>query len=446
MWDGIMKIVTEIWKDFSNLTLLEKWTTVFGVVTTCLSIVIFVIQKIEVRYRKRVEYLHRIVQDIRQNNYQHTQTALDYYTDFYRARPEKDMVVSKTVYQRGWLYKKSDGEFLELDKVNLNILNGPEEVWKSKKNEKPSFLPTPKEGYAENAKLHCGVNLLNLPAYALAGVKIDSHPDAKWPVTLDVRKGKYFDFYDTCAVLEAEMAYEYGIRKKSCTKFKGLKMRNRHGDLLELDRRFAGIGVNVLTIFQNVQEAAETEVPDYHTYFLLHRRSETKVAEGCGKLHVIPAGSYQPAGLNIPVIPESCDYNLENTAIREFCEELLGLPEFEQMSNSNLLKSLNAKAYFLGVCFEPVNTKTEILACMVIDVKECEQFKTCNTVQKLQQRLKNNYEGKVSLQRLDMDHVKQYMDDPRSTPAFAQIMEIVQENHAFFGVEQGSVASGPSQD
>lgn len=430
-------IFVTVWKQFWEQDALQIFSMIAGIVSTVISICIFIVQNIDVSYKKRIERLQIINQSVRQDNPIYTRNALEYYRNFYTGKPEKNMIIDKTVYQKGWIQQAEGGKFPVLKDVDINFIDGADGVWNSKKNPKPRFLPTRKNRYAENAKLHCGLNLQNLPAYALANVRIDNSADiskGEKRIALDIIKGRYFDFYDTCSVLEAEMAYWRCIKKKKFPNFKKLKLRNTNGDLLNFKSRFAAIGVNALTVLKNVEVGSVAD----KNYFLLHQRSGTSVAEGRGKLHVIPAGSYQPSGTEIPVYPETEDYTLGSTVIREFYEELFSKPELENAQRGKIISAqqlTEINVYFLGLCFEPLNTKIEILACIEIDVSAKESpFGDAKSVSAIESKIKANYEGKVKLQPLDYVHVQQYCDDPRSTPSFAQIMRIVLDNPTSFGI------------
>ena len=85
---------------------------------------------------------------------------------------------------------------------------------------------------------------------------------------IGVYPSKYFAFYNTCKV--KEFLCEAGVNLYE-------------EDILDLETRSCGIGVNTLTILRFGEG-------DDALCFLMHRRGD-RVAEGVGAVHVVPAGS-----------------------------------------------------------------------------------------------------------------------------------------------------------
>lgn len=192
--------------------------------------------------------------------------------------------------------------------------------------------------------------------------------------------------------------------------------------------------MNVLTILQNVREG---DNPERHNYFLLHTRSANQVAEGANSFHVVPAGSYQPGKLDFKRYSLPEDISFATTMVREFWEELRGEPEFEELYNPELLRKYETpNAYFLGVCFDPLNTKTEVLGCYMIDVMDAKQspFGGATRKQEIEKQLVSTYEGSVSLVPLQERILMQYLNSRKSIPAFQQILQVVLEHPDTFGV------------
>ena len=212
---------------------------------------------------------------------------------------------------------------------------------------------------------------MNLPLHGLGGVHVTGSGPEK-QMTLDIIKGRYYDFYDTCEVLAAEMACQRRIRQNRRTSSQKLPLLDRTRDLFDFTNRFAGIGINVLTILQNAQD--EDGVPG--NYFLLHKRAANGVAEGCNSYHVVPAGSYQPATVEFPDTVDAADKNLNSTVVREFDKELLGVEAFSAPFNSELFTTYGQvpTASLIGIGLNPLNTKTEIMACLVLDVRQTPLF------------------------------------------------------------------------
>lgn len=387
-------------------------------------------QRREQKYDMRVENLRKMVKSIRTERYEYARDSLRYYARRFQDDPEA--VADQVLFRRGWVQAPDDNDFLPLNEVRLNLPDGTGDLWDSSRNPTPRFLPTPKEGYAENVKFHCDVNLMNLPLYGLGGVHI-SWEGGKKQVTLDIIKGRYYDFYDTCEVLSAELAYRRRIQMKRTPLQGRLPLRDQLMDVFDFTNRFAGIGIIVLTILQNV---LDEEAGEKRGFFLLHKRSAENVAEGGNSYHAVPAGSYQPATVEFPEVVDLLDRNLNTTVVREFGEELLGKEEFFDLFSSELVAGYGKvpTATFLGVGLDPLNTKTEIMGCMVLDVEKTPLFGGKTTRRAIEERLTGTYEGAVSLKELSMPMLKQYRDNPMSIPAFRQILTVVAQHAAAFGV------------
>ena len=182
-----------------------------------------------------------------------------------------------------------------------------------------------------------------------------------------VHRTDYYSFLNTCKALE--LLYE--------TKEKKQKFEI---DILDLTNRYVGIGINCLTVIKNVRK--RTDPTKKRNYFLIHSRSD-KIIESPNKVHVVPAGSYQPI-TSIDSINQNntasseFNRNMENTVYREFCEEILNTNHANEINSFRLLTESNdyqfckkfLKVYYIGAGIEPYNTKMEILALGVIDIDE----------------------------------------------------------------------------
>lgn len=412
-------------QDILNL-ILALAQSILAVVAT----IIAVNQRREQRYDIRVENLKKMIKSIRMERYHYAQESLAYYRRRYQKDPE--VVVDQVIFRKGWVQEPDDPDFIPLDRVAVRLEDGLDALWDSSQNPKPKFLPRPREGYAENAKFHCDVNLMNLPLYGLGGVHVTGSGTEK-QMTLDIIKGRYYDFYDTCEILAAEMACQRRIRPNRRPSSGKLPLRDRTHNLFDFTNRFAGIGINVLTILQNVLD--ENGVPG--NYFLLHKRSANGVAEGCNSYHVVPAGSYQPATVEFPETVDAADKNLNSTVVREFGEELLGVEEFSALFNSELVTTYSEvpTASLIGVGLDPLNTKTEIMGCLVLDVRQTPLFEGKQCAADIQAHLTETYEGAVTLKELSRAMIKQFRDNPMSIPAFRQILTVVYDHADQFGVK-----------
>ena len=207
-----------------------------------------------------------------------------------------------------------------------------------------------------------------------------------------------------------------------------------------------GIGINTITILKNMTDDAEAG-DSKADFFLLHKRGN-KVAEGMGNYHVVPAGSYQPLLEYAEREDTDSDHfaeTMKNTVLREFGEELLEYEEFLDLNTSDLLQNLDGilEPVFLGIGFEPLNTKTEVLAALFIDMDRKEVaglFNKCTRRSEFEKMLNGNgnYEGDVMLRPLTTAMLTQYENDSRSTASMKEIMRIMNrpENRALFGVRE----------
>jgi hypothetical protein len=173
----------------------------------------------------------------------------------------------------------------------------------------------------------------------------------------------YFDYYDTCEVHALKMAaLHLGLPPLPAP------------DLLDLASKASVPGVNTLTVFLNFKPEGQRA----GDYFLLHRRSSKTVQAG-GTIHVVPSGQHQPSQAHYG---RDEDVSIWRTMVREFCEEIYGLPEAhglrteagDQLDSPEFRKIVEpifrsgaARSFLLGVGLDPVTAKAEILAVTVVD-------------------------------------------------------------------------------
>lgn len=360
---------------------------------------------------------------------EYAQECLEMYRTRYAEAIERgEVVVRDLIYPRTWVQSADDDSFMRLTDLPVEISNTkwekhPPFAW---------FLPYPGDGYAANKKdVQSGKSLLfNGRLFALESVRGDIRNGT---LRVTVKNGGYFDFLNTCEYLVYELSYARRIRRKKPTKglhlFSGLIHRYRQAEILDLSNRFAGIGINTATLLYNV----ELENGRKENYILMHQRSN-RVAEGIGAVHVIPAGSYQPAGLHIHT-PFNAD--MANTVYREFCEELLGIKELYQLGDEAMLdpKYRRWNVLFLGMGIEPLNTKIEVLTAIQIDLDDPENrdmFGGKHTLEELQKFFRTNYEGTLMMVPLNAPNLRQYQRDLRTVPPGKEILSIILEHEAYF--------------
>lgn len=276
-----------------------------------------------------------------------------------------------------------------------------------------------------------------------------------------LHKTDYYSFLNTCKVLE--LLYETKERKQKLDI-----------DILDLTNRYAGIGINCLTIIKNVRK--RTNPKKKANYFLIHQRT-SKVIESPDHIHVVPAGSYQPiVSIDHEHDPKLINFNkdMSNTAYREFCEEILNTAHMSEINSYSLLTESNdyqfckkfLKVYYIGAGLEPYNTKMEILALAIIDIDEILKEKDSelitkfidehkvvnNTIKSLKENEKMeekinldlissiianqeevkeyiSYEGKIKLEKLSKAMFEQYYSDNHTTPSAKEIFGFMYQHY-----------------
>lgn len=368
---------------------------------------------------------------------EYAEYCLDLYRRQYASQIRQGaMVVRHLVYPPSWIQPKEKSDFFPLRKVPVTI---SETFWTAKPP-RAGFLPYSREGYTYNKKQLMSNKSLMFNGKLFALEAVTGSLD-QGTLAITVKNGGYFDFLDSCEYLVYELSHARKIRRKKppyhLGLFSPLPCRSRQAELMDLDNRFAGIGVNTATILQNVDSPVDADDPQSPrrktTYLLLHQRSG-KVSEGQGAIHVIPAGSYQPVG---PQLRSPFNQDLSNTVYREFGEELLNVDEFSHLGEEGVLedKYRRWEVLFLGLGFEPVNTKVEVLTAMKVDVDLPENrrlFSGAYTLEGLKSYFQTNYEGSLILSPLTESNLLQYQRDSRTTQSCKEILTIMLEHLDYF--------------
>ena len=114
----------------------------------------------------------------------------------------------------------------------------------------------------------------------------------------------------------------------------------------------------------------------------------------------------------------------------------MGEEEFSDLFSSELVTAYRKipAAELIGIGFDPLNTKTEIMACLTLDAETTNLFGGKTTAEEIQDQLTSTYEGQVSLKELTRPMIRQFRDTPMSIPAFRQILTVVLEHGQRFGV------------
>ena len=401
-------------------------------------------QLIRERFDTRLNNMKKTIDAISTDRNLFMEQGLDLYKKQYADEEDCSEFVKQgghLIYRNGWVdCKTPEGGYYLLRDFRPEITGQyPSTQYNIPYNSK---LPDRKESYAENCKFHLGKNLFDAPLYALKEVRTEKNRQPEITVTA----GSYFDFYNTCEYLGFEMAYSRRILGRKERNARTLPERYRKRELFDTGNRFPGIGINTITILKNMTDDAEAG-DSKADFFLLHKRGN-KVAEGMGNYHVVPAGSYQPLLEYAEREDTDSDHfaeTMKNTVLREFGEELLEYEEFLDLNTSDLLQNLDGilEPVFLGIGFEPLNTKTEVLAALFIDMDRKEVaglFNKCTRRSEFEKMLNSNgnYEGDVMLRPLTTAMLTQYENDSRSTASMKEIMRIMNrpENRALFGVRE----------
>lgn len=386
----------------------------------------------EARREKRIRHFSKAGEISPEDRSEYAAKALEIYRRQYATEIAKgEMVVRDLIYPVQWVQPRDSDDFLLLKDV-------PVEISYTKWDRLPprsGYLPYTREGYASNRKTFSnGALLFNGPLFALEKFSgtVGGHD-----LAVTVKTAGYFDFLDTCEYLVYETSYVHKIKRKKLPeklgRFCDLPQRAKQKELRDLDNRFAGIGINNATLLYNVA------VTDYHgkttkeTFLLLHHRSG-KVAECFGAISAIPAGSYQPVGMELR---SPFNRDMANTIYREFGEELLNIDEFSHLGDELVLEEKYRRwpVLLLGMGFEPMNNKIEVMSAMKIDMDDDnnrELFGGQYSLEGLKQFFRTNYEGTLIMVHFNEHSLRQYHQDPRTTPVGKEILAILLDHVTYF--------------
>lgn len=441
-------------------------TAIAGVVTLIIRV------RNSQKERKKAAFKVRLDQ-VRKVSTTSTKENEEYYKEKYKDRLAKSygLIIDKNwvIYQD----KREDniGEKIEINSINdlVKLSDIETEVQKIDKeipipsyrifpNHKKYGKRNPEQTYVNNYLKYSDrvTYLFNGKLYAAKDI-VKSGDKIK----LITYKTDYYSFLNTCKVLE--LLYETKERKQKLDI-----------DILNLTNRYAGIGINCLTIIKNVRKRTNPSLK--RDYFLIHQRTG-KVIESPDHIHVVPAGSYQPIGsIDRDSDPKLIAFNkdMANTAYREFCEEVLNTSHMSEINSYSLLTESNdyqfckkfLKMYYIGAGLEPYNTKMEILALAIIDIDEILEHKDSPLITKFidEHKIINNllhslkedekiedkinldllsslianqdeikeyisYEGKIKFEKLSKAMFEQFYSDNHVTPSAREIFGFMYQHY-----------------
>jgi hypothetical protein len=182
---------------------------------------------------------------------------------------------------------------------------------------------------------------------------------------LSFTDGHFYEHLDTTEVL----AYEAAINDLAGRRAVEGAYRRYLGDPFDLGRRGTSLGVVVLTI----------RASDEGCGFYMHRRDERSVATAPDAIHVIPAGEFSPADIELG--SRVRDFKIWHTVMREYAEEFLDVEESYGRGGRPLdygnewpyCELITAKARgelrlrVLGIGLDPLTWKPELLLVCVFD-------------------------------------------------------------------------------
>jgi hypothetical protein len=178
--------------------------------------------------------------------------------------------------------------------------------------------------------------------------------------------GTYFAGINVGEAVAHEFA-AWHMRGAAAPRLADLPLRDLVGNPADLAAREANPAISMLTLRRD---------RDGSMSFLLHHRDPARVVHGGGLYQVIPVGVFQPSDGTPAALRE--DFDLWRCAVREYGEELLGLPESRGPGDESwpLRQALSAArrdgslaSYMLGMGVDPLSLATDILAVTVIDAE-----------------------------------------------------------------------------
>lgn len=261
-----------------------------------------------------------------------------------------------------------------------------------------------------------GKTMRNEITYRLASID-SSHGKLRFSFS----PGRYFNYVDTCELAAAELADWYTNNEGALPT--ELPMRGRPECIFEFANRSAPPGINCLLLLKNYFVGSfSDETKRFKNKFVLHERSNA-TTEAQNTVHVVPAGTHQPVSKGFE---SEIDQSIWRTVVREFLEEIFNEDKaaisyrssaefFDNFDIKNMIDKIFrtddvAAVYLLGVGFDPLTTKPEILVSIVIDWYELAKKYTMP-------KFDDNYEGSTLFIDLSRENLIAEAKRPRNKNA-----------------------------
>ncbi|MBV8979157.1 MAG: hypothetical protein JOZ13_17435 [Alphaproteobacteria bacterium] len=228
---------------------------------------------------------------------------------------------------------------------------------------------------------------------------------------------KYFNYVDSLEAMSAELA-DFALRNPGVTPSK-LPRRGPADRIFDFRQRSAFAGVNCILLLKNYYRGnrSRSRVSAPHQFVLHDRRGDA--LEARNTFHVVPAGGHQPA----KEFGNNNEWSIWRTIVREFCEELFDKEEAHKLIKGGgdfiehpeikplidkVFRKGAAKVFLFGVGLDPVTTKPEILAGIVVD------WQKIDTATEL--HIETNYEGTAKYIDLSREELVTQAEMPRTKP------------------------------
>jgi hypothetical protein len=249
--------------------------------------------------------------------------------------------------------------------------------------------------------------------YRLANIEIADANESG--VALMFQASNYVAYYDTCEALAFELA-EWCFKnpnKSPNSSNNDLPQRGASARIYDLSSRNAVPGLNALVILLNGPEGHQ---------ILMHDRSSPQIAEAQNTFHVVPAGTFQPD--SFADTNHQRDFSMQRTILRELAEELLGKKEVENhtkrgedfLTDPKLnrfvagIENGDVRLFFMGLGFDPVTTKPEVLLAIVADARRL-------GITDLSTVFQNNWEGEFFTLPWSQERLQDFREDSQTLPA-----------------------------